>query len=398
MATPAPAAPAPGASYLIQNYGRSSVRFVRGNGCYLEDADGKTYLDAFAGVAVSALGYAHPKLVAAISRQAAAVTHVSNYYTIQEQETLAQLLVQAAFPGRVMFCNSGTEANEAALKIVRLWGNQVHEGRKTRLISFHGGFHGRTLGALALTANPKYREPFAPLAPVDFVPFGDVAAFTAAMGDDVAGVFLEPIQGEGGVVPAPEGFLATVRKLCDQHGALLVADEVQTGISRTGSYFAHQPSGIVPDVMSLAKGLGGGVPIGAIVAVERAASLLKPGLHGTTFGGNPLACAAGIVVAQEALNPAMLAHVTARGQELHAGLRRVFGAAALDIRGRGLLCGVQLPVDPSAGLIVAAREQGLIVGPSANNTLRLAPPLIITAEQIAELCTRLEAAWRRVPA
>ena len=401
MATPAPVVqaqgvPAAGSSYLIQNYGRASVRFVRGQGCYLYDADGKAYLDAFAGVAVSALGYAHPRLVEAISRQAAAVTHVSNYYTIQEQETLAQLLVQAAFPGRVMFCNSGTEANEAALKIVRLWGNQVHGGRKTRLIAFHGGFHGRTLGALALTANPKYREPFAPLAAVDFVPFGDAAALAAAMGDDVAGVFIEPIQGEGGVIPAPEGFLKTVRELCDRHEALLVVDEVQTGASRTGSYFAHQHDGIVPDIMSLAKGIGGGVPIGAIVAVERAATLLKPGLHGTTFGGNPLACAAGIVVAQEVFTPAMTAQVTARGQELHAGLQRVFGSAALAIRGRGLLCGVQLPVDPSAKLIAAAREQGLIVGPSANNTLRLAPPLIISSAQIGELCTRLEAAWRSV--
>ena len=385
-------------SNLIQNYGRSSIRFVRGEGCYLIDSTGKSYLDAFAGVAVSALGYAHPALVEAISRQAAAVTHVSNYYTIQEQEELATALVTAAFPGKVMFCNTGTEANEAALKIVRLWGNVVHGGKKTRLISFTGGFHGRTLGALALTANPKYREPFAPLAPVDFVPFGDLAALTAAFGDEVAGVFIEPIQGEGGVVPAPAGFLAAIRALCDRHGALMVVDEVQTGMGRTGDNFAHQHDGVVPDIMSLAKGLGGGVPIGAIVAVDRAAELLKPGLHGTTFGGNPLACAAGLVVARETLTPAMIAQTRARGADLHAGLRQVFGDAALAIRGRGLLCGVQLPVDPSAKLIPLAREHGLIVGPSANNTLRLAPPLIITAAQIGELCTRLEAAWRSAQA
>lgn len=384
------------ASYLIQNYNRASVRFVRGQGCHLYDVDGKAYLDAFAGVAVSALGYAHPKLVEAISRQAAAVTHVSNYYTVQEQEDLARVLVQAAFPGRVMFCSTGTEANEAALKIVRLWGNQVHGGRKTRLIAFHGGFHGRTLGALALTANPKYREPFAPLAPVDFVPFGDAAAFDKAMGDDVAGVFVEPIQGEGGVVPAPAGFLQKLRALCDRHGALLVADEVQTGLSRTGRYFGHQHDDIAPDIMSLAKGLGGGVPIGAIVATERAAELLKPGLHGTTFGGNPLACAAGLVVAGEVLTPAFAANVSARGDELRAGLKRVFGGDAVDVRGRGLLCGVQLPVDPAAKLVAAARDQGLIVGPSANNTLRLAPPLIISSAQIAELCDKLSAAWRAV--
>ena len=384
------------ASYLIQNYNRASVRFVRGQGCHLYDADGKAYLDAFAGVAVCALGYAHPKLVEAISRQAAAVTHVSNYYTVQEQEDLARALVQASFPGRAMFCSTGTEANEAALKIVRLWGNQVHGGRKTRLISFHGGFHGRTLGALALTANPKYREPFAPLAPVDFVPFGDAAAFAKAMGDDVAGVFVEPIQGEGGVVPAPAGFLQTLRTLCDKHGALLVADEVQTGLSRTGRYFGYQHDGATPDIMSLAKGLGGGVPIGAIVATERAAELLKPGLHGTTFGGNPLACAAGLVVAGEVLTPAFAADVAARGEELRNGLKQVFGGEAIDVRGRGLLCGVQLPVDPAAKLVAASRDQGLIVGPSANNTRRLAPPMIISSAMIADWWGMLSAAGRAV--
>ena len=384
------------ASYLIQNYRRAALRFVRGSGCYLYDASGACYLDAFAGVAVSALGYAHPELVAAISTQAAAVTHVSNYYTVAEQEELARRLVEASFPGQVMFCNSGTEANEAALKIVRLWGNQVHGGRKTRLIAFTGGFHGRTLGALALTANPAYREPFAPLAPVQFVPFGDVATLTAVMGDDVAGVFVEPIQGEGGVMPAPTGFLAAIRHLCDQHGALLVADEVQTGMTRSGCYFGHQHDRITPDIMSLAKGLGGGVPIGAIVATPRAAELLKPGLHGTTFGGNPLACAAGLVVARQVLNPEMAVQVAARGEELRAGLRTVFAADAIEVRGRGLLCGAQLRVDPAAKLIAAAREQGLIVGPSANKTLRLAPPLIITSAQIGELCERLAKAWAAV--
>ena len=382
-------------SYLVQNYNRSAVRFVRGKGCYLYDSDGKGYLDAFAGVAVSALGYAHPALVEAISRQAAAVTHVSNYYTVQEQEDLAKLIVEGAFPGKVMFCNTGTEANEAALKLVRLWGNQVHAGKKQRLVAFHGGFHGRTLGALALTANTKYREPFAPLAPVEFLPYGDEAALTTAFshfGPEVAGVFIEPIQGEGGVIPAPAGFLKTLRALCDQHGALLVVDEVQTGMGRTGDNFAYQHDGIIPDIMSLAKGLGGGVPIGAIVCGPNA-DLFKPGLHGTTFGGNPLACAAGLVVAREVLAPAMNAHVRAMGKQLHTGLAKVFGESAIEIRGRGLLCGVQLTEDPSLKLIASARNQGLIVGPSANNTLRLAPPLIITANEIDELCAKLSLAW-----
>lgn len=392
MATPA----SQPTSYLIQNYNRSAIRFVRGAGCYLYDSEGREYLDAFAGVAVCSLGYAHPRLVEAVARQAAAVTHVSNYYTIQEQEDLARLLVQSAFPGRVMFVNSGTEANEAAIKVARLWGNVVHGGTKHRLVAFHGGFHGRTLGALALTANPKYREPFAPLAHVNFVPFGDPEALAAVMGPDVAAVMLEPIQGEGGVIPAPPGFLKQVRALCDQHGALMVVDEVQTGLSRTGDYFAHHHDGVIPDIMALAKGLGGGIPIGAIVCVERAAELLKPGLHGTTFGGNPLACAAGIVVAEEVLNPATINRVKALGQQLHAGLAKTFGSAALQIRGRGLLCGVQLPVDPAEKLIAAARTQGVIVGPSANNTLRLAPPLIISPAQIDELCQRLSSAWKSI--
>ncbi len=384
-------------SYLVHNYNRSAIRFVRGQGCYLYDKDGRAYLDAFAGVAVSALGYAHPQLIEALCKQVAAITHVSNYYTINEQEELAQALVEGSFPGKVMFCNSGTEANEAALKLVRLWGNRVHGGRKQRLIAFNGSFHGRTLGSLALTANPKYREPFAPLAPVEFLPFGDVAALTAAFADskgEVAGVFIEPIQGEGGVIPAPPGFLKALRWLCDQHEALLVVDEVQTGMGRTGDNFAYQHEGIAPDIMSLAKGLGGGVPIGAIVCNAKA-DLFRPGLHGTTFGGNPLACAAGIVVAREVLTPAMNVHVAAMGARLHAGLAHIFGSAALHIRGRGLLCGVQLPEDPATWLIAAAREQGLIVGPSGNNTLRLAPPLIITASEIDELLSKLQRAWKR---
>ncbi len=370
-------------SYLVQNYRRAAIRFVRGQGCRLYDTEGKGYLDAFAGVAVSALGYGHPRLVEAIARQAAAVTHVSNYYTIDEQERLAAALVQASFPGRVLFCNSGTEANECAFKVARLWSNQVHGGTKPLMLSFHGGFHGRTMGSLAVTANPSYRTPFAPLAECIFTPFNDAAALEAVFSDRIAAVWVEPVQGEGGVMPAAPGFLAKVRELCDRHGALLVMDEVQTGLTRCGAYFAHQIDGVTPDLMPLAKGLGGGVPIGACVMSERCAELLKPGLHGTTFGGNPLACAAGLVVAEEVLTPGMAAHVIARGEQLRAVLRATF-PEAIEVRGRGLLCGVQLPTDP-APLIAKARDLGLIVGPSANNTLRLAPPLVITAAEVDEI-------------
>jgi predicted acetylornithine/succinylornithine family transaminase len=385
MADPAAVAADP-TSCLVQNYSRQDVRFVRGEGCWLTDDQGRRHLDAFAGVAVSVLGHAHPGLVAAITRQLGTVVHTSNHYGIPEQEQLARELVAASFPGRVLFCNSGTEANEAAYKAVRLWGNVEHRGAKTRIIAFHGGFHGRTLGSLSLTANPQYREPFAPLPACDFLPYGDAAAFAAAMGPDVAGVFLEPIQGEGGVTVPPAGFLAAVRAGCDRHGALMVLDEVQTGVGRTGTCWAWQHEGVVPDIMSLAKGLGGGIPIGAIVAREHVAALIKPGLHGTTFGGNHLACAAGSTVLAEVRKPGFLEHVAARSRQLIAGLRALFPNQ--EVRGRGLLLGVQLAEAPGR-LVTAARAQGLIVGPAGNNTLRLAPPLVISEAEVAELLARL---------
>ena len=376
-------------SCLMQNYSRQDVRFVRGEGCWLTDDQGRRHLDAFAGVAVSVLGHCHPGLTAVITHQLQTVVHTSNHYGIREQDRLARDLVAASFPGRVLFCNSGTEANEAAYKAVRLWGNVQHGGRKTRMIAFQGGFHGRTLGSLSLTANPQYREPFAPLPPCEFLPYGDAAALAAAMGPDVAGVFLEPIQGEGGVNVPPAGFLAAVRRRCDEHGALMVLDEVQTGVGRTGACFAYQLDGVVPDIMSLAKGLGGGIPIGAIVAREHVAALIKPGLHGTTFGGNHLACAAGLTVLAEVRKPGFLEHVAARGRQLVDGLRALFPNQ--EVRGRGLLIGVQLSEAP-AKLVIAARAQGLIVGPSGNNTLRLAPPLVISEAEVGELLARLERA------
>ncbi len=393
MADTAPAA-AP-SSCLLGNYNRAAVRFVRGEGCWLIDDAGTRYIDAFAGVAVSTLGHGHPALVSAISHQAATLIHVSNYYASPQQEQLAARLVAHSFPGRVLFCNSGTESNEAAYKAARAWSNIVHDGRKPRIISFAGGFHGRTIGAVSVTANPKYREPFAPLPQplTEFLPFGDVAAFNAAMADNVCAVWIEPVQGEGGVMVAPPGFLAAVRAACTRHGALMVVDEVQTGISRSGKPFAYQYDGATPDIMCLAKGLGGGVPIGATMFGPSAWDLLKPGMHGTTFGGNPLAMAAGLAVTELAFTPDFLTHVNARSEQLITGLRRVF--AGQEVRGRGLLLGVQLDADPTA-MVAAARAHGAIVGPAGNNTLRLAPPLIISAAEIDELLTRLGAARRQV--
>jgi len=385
--------PAPIASALMQNYGRQDVRFVRGDGCYLTDDLGRRHLDAFAGVAVSCLGHGHPELVEAIQRQARELIHTSNHYGQIQQEELARALVDGAFPGRVLFCNSGTEANELAYKLARLWGNVAHGGRKTRMLAFANGFHGRTLGALSITANPAYREPFAPLPVAEFLPFGDLAALRAALRDDVCAVFAEPIQGEGGVNVPPAGFLAELRALCDRHQALLVLDEVQTGLGRTGRLFAWQHDGVAPDVMTLAKGLGGGVPIGAVVARDEVAALLKPGLHGTTFGGNHLACAAGLTVLRAVRRSGFLDNVTARGNQLMEGLRQLFPGH--QVRGRGLLVGVQLTAPP-ADLIKAALAEGLVVGPSGNNTLRVAPPLIVAPHQIDELLGKLAAARKRV--
>lgn len=373
----------------MQNYGRQDVRFVRGEGCWLWDDQGRAYLDGFAGVAVSSLGHAHPALVATITRQVAAVIHTSNHYHIPEQEALARVLVATTWPGKALFCNSGTEANEAAYKLCRLWGNVAHNGRKTRMIAFRGGFHGRTIGALSLTANPAYREPFAPLPATDFLPFGDLAALRAGLGDDVAGVWVEPIQGEGGVHVAPPGFLAELRTLCDRYQALLVIDEVQSGVGRTGRMWAYEHDGITPDIVCMAKGLGGGLPIGGIVARETVAALVKPGLHGTTFGGNHLACAAALTVLAEVGRSGFLEAVAARGAQLIAGLRRIFPGQ--EVRGRGLLVGVQLGEAPQK-LVTAARAEGLIVGPSGGNTLRLAPPLIISEAEIDELLLRLRRA------
>jgi acetylornithine/N-succinyldiaminopimelate aminotransferase len=387
--------PLPACPNLVQNYGRQDVRFVRGQGCWLFDDQGRRYLDGFAGVAVSSLGHAHPALVAAVANQAATLLHTSNHYHHPLQERLATRLAGLSGLPRAFFCNTGTEANEAAVKIARLW-SHAHGGAKPRLIAFEGSFHGRTLGSLALTHTPKYREPFQPLNVVDFVPFGDAAALERAMGDDVAGVFIEPIQGEAGVHVPPAGYLRRVRELCDRHRSLFVADEVQTGIGRTGLMFACEHEAVKPDLLCLAKALGGGVPIGAVVMTEETAALLKPGLHGTTFGGNQLACAAANAVLDVVGGDGFLAQVVAHGRQLSAGLARIF-PEAVQVRGQGLLIGVQLPTDPSA-IIKAGFDHGVVVGPAGGNVIRLAPPLTITADEVDELVSRLAAAKASVAA
>ncbi len=388
-----PLAPIPSHPHLVANYGRFDLRPVRGEGCWLIDGDGHRLLDGLAGIAVNSLGHGHPALVEAISSQAERLIHTSNYFHIGPQEELAALLCAGSFADKVFFCNSGAEANEAAYKLLRLWGNRVHGGHKTRILSATGSFHGRTMGALSLTCNPRHQDGFAPLLPIEYVPYGDSAALAATMDDRVAGVFLEPIQGESGINLPPDDYLPQVRALCDRHQALWVADEVQTGCGRCGQLFAHQWTPVHPDIMTLAKGLGGGVPIGAVAATAAVADLLIPGSHGSTFGGNHLACAAGAAVMRTISAPGFLDAINARGQQLHDGLHRICGDQAQDIRGRGLLWGVQLAKDPLP-VVKAALGHGLICGTAGNNVLRLAPPLIISADEIDILLERLAAAFK----
>ena len=366
---------------LIGVFGVPQLVLTRGDGCYVWDADGRRYLDLLGGIAVNALGHNHPALVAAVSKQASEVLHLSNFFTSPAQVGLAERileLAEAPAGSGVFFCNSGAEAIEAAIKMSRRTG-------RTRLLAAGGSFHGRTTGALALTSKEAYRSPFEPLIPeVGFVPFGDIDALRRAVDDRTAAIFLEPIQGEGGVVPATSAYLRAARGVADETGALLVLDEIQTGVGRTGEWFAFQDvPGLRPDVMTLAKGLGGGIPVGAVVAFgRRVRDLLGPGQHGTTFGGNPLAAAAGLAVLDEIARAGLLAHARAVGDHLADAVRALDHPRVTDVRGRGLLRAIALDGDIAPALVGAAREQGFIVNAVTPSAIRLAPPLIITAEQL----------------
>ena len=362
---------------MMNAFGAPKRVFERGEGVHLYDADGRRYIDLLSGLAVNALGHNHPAVTAAITEQLGRLGHVSNFFASEQQIRLAERL--AAFTGdpetRVFFTNSGTEANEAAFKLTRLTG-------RTKLVAMEGSFHGRTMGALALTHNPKYREPFEPLpGDVTFVPFGDVEALSAAVDERTAAIVLETVQGENGVVPAPEGFLAAARDIATDNGALLWIDEVQTGLGRCGEYLAHRADGVVADLITLAKGLGNGFPIGACLATGRAASLLQPGLHGTTFGGNPVAAAAGNAVL-DALEGGVLDNARTVGAWL-AGAVRGLGHPLIDgVRGRGLLLGVLLTRPVAAEVADAALEAGFVINAPRPGVLRLAPPLISTPHDL----------------
>jgi acetylornithine aminotransferase len=365
-------------SALMDNYGTPAIELISGQGAIVVDSDGKEYLDLLGGIAVNALGHAHPAVVAAVTRQISTLGHVSNFFTHPGVLTLAERLLDiagATGDGRVLFTNSGAEANEAAFKISRLTG-------RTRIVAAEKAFHGRTMGALAMTGQPAKRAPFEPMPPeVIFVPFGDAAALSAAVDDTVAAVILEPILGEAGVIPAPDGYLAHARSVSADHGALLIIDEVQTGIGRTGGWFAHSASGIRPDVITLAKGLGGGLPIGAVIGLGRAASLLTPGTHGSTFAGNPVCAAAALAVLDTITNDRLLDHVDALGKHLATSIEGLGHPLIAGVRGRGLLLGIALTRPVAVDAQKAATARGFIVNAPAMDLIRLAPPLILTVEQ-----------------
>ena len=364
-------------SAVMNTYGSPSLALVRGEGAVVTDETGQSYVDLFGGVAVNVLGHAHPAVVEAVSRQVATLGHVSNLFASGPVVALAErLLALAGRPGAVFFCNSGAEAVEAAFKLSRRTG-------RGRAVATDGAFHGRTMGALALTGQPAKADPFRPLpGAVTHVPYGDAGALEAAVDGDTAMVILEPIQGENGVVVPPPGYLTAAREITARHGTLLVLDEVQTGIGRTGYWYAHQAEAVEPDVITLAKGLGGGLPLGACMAFGDAATLLGPGSHGSTFGGNPVCCAAALAVLDTIEAEGLLDHVKRIGERLRHGIEALGHPLVREVRGAGLLLAVVLREPVSGALASAFTQAGYLTNPVQPNLLRLAPPLILTPEQV----------------
>jgi acetylornithine/N-succinyldiaminopimelate aminotransferase len=366
---------------MMDNYGTPPLALVSGDGAVVTDADGKSYLDLLAGIAVNLLGHRHPAVIDAVTRQLNTLGHTSNLYATEPGIALAEALVErlgADAETRVFFCNSGTEANEVAFKISRLAG-------RTKLVAAQEAFHGRTMGSLALTGQPTKQAPFKPLpGEVTHVPYGDADALATAVSDETAAVFLEPIMGESGIVVPPAGYLVAAREITARHGALLVLDEVQTGMGRTGAFFAHQHDGITPDMITLAKGLGGGLPIGACLAVGPAANLLTPGLHGSTFGGNPVCAAAALAVLRTLSDDSLISRADVLGKFLSHGIESMNHPLVDHVRGRGLLRGMVLTAPRAKPIEAAARDAGFLVNAAAPDVVRLAPPLVITEAQIDE--------------
>ena len=386
-------------AHVLKNYGRPALTLTRGSGSWVWDDQGGKYLDFTSGIAVSALGHCHPHWVASVQRQAGELIHVSNLFRNPNQGELARRLVGYAGPGRVFFCNSGAEANEGLLKLARLHGATKaggQEGVCYKVICAKSAFHGRTFGGMSATPQEKIQKGFRPLVPgFAYGELNNLASFEALIDDQTAAIFVETIQGEGGVNPATPEFLLGLRKLCNDHNLLLILDEVQCGIGRTGKFYAFEHAGVRPDAIGMAKGLGGGFPIGAIWIGEKAAELFQPGMHGTTFGGTPLACAAGLAVLDIIERENLLAHVTKASVVWHAALQTLakeFPAQVLGVRGLGFMVGLQLASDPAA-YVAALREAGLLVPSAGGNVIRLLPPLNATADELARSVAILRAVF-----
>jgi len=380
---------------VLPTYNRAPLSFVRGEGSWLVTGDGSRYLDLGAGIAVNALGHAHPALVAALGAQAAQLWHVSNLYSIPQQEKLAALLVDRSFADTVFFTNSGTEAAELAIKMARKYWYDQGQPERIEIVTFEGAFHGRSTGAIAAAGSEKMTKGFGPLMPgFRVLPFGDHDALRAAITSRTAAVMLEPIQGEGGIRVLPDACLKGLRDLCDATGALMILDEVQCGMGRTGRLFAHEWAGITPDIMMVAKGIGGGFPLGAVLATERAASGMVAGTHGSTYGGNPLGCAVGVAVVEIIADDAFLAEVTRKGALLRQkleGLVAAHPAVFEGVRGQGLMLGLKCRAAP-ADVVKAGYAQHLLTVPAADNVLRLLPALNIPDADLAEAVVRLDRA------
>jgi acetylornithine aminotransferase len=384
---------------IARTYNRLPLVFVRGEGCTLWDAEGKSYTDFLAGIAVCSLGHAHPDVTEAICRQAGQLVHVSNlFYTVPQIE-LAARLVENSFADRVFFCNSGAEANEAAIKLARKYFAVKGETRRYRIISMKQSFHGRTLGALAATGQRKIQEGYEPLLPgFTYIPYNDARALAESMSPEVCAVMLEPIQGEGGIICPSPGYLAEVRRICDEHGALLIYDEVQTGMGRTGRLFAYEHSGVRPDIMTLAKALGNGLPVGAMLATEQAAAAFTHGSHATTFGGSPVVCAAALAVLKCIQRDNLLEKCRLTGQYFKDRLMSLKDKHAVvkDVRGLGLLLGMELARE-GAPVVRACLEKGYIINCIQNNVLRFAPPLIVSTTAVDDLIACLDRVLAEAP-
>ncbi|MGB3875088.1 MAG: aspartate aminotransferase family protein [Shinella zoogloeoides] len=389
------------AAPLYETYMRAPLRFTRGEGVWLVTEDGERYLDFAAGVAVNSLGHAHPHLVAALKDQADKVWHLSNLYEIPGQESLGRRLTEATFADKVFFTNSGAEALECAIKTARRYHFAKGHPGKYHILTFEGAFHGRTIATIAAGGQEKYIEGFGPKAPGFLkLPFGDIAAVRDAITEETAGILIEPVQGEGGLRPVPKEFMQELRRLCDEYGLLLILDEVQTGVGRTGRLFAHESAGVTPDIMAIAKGIGGGFPLGACLATNEAAAGMVAGTHGSTYGGNPLAMAVGNAVLDVVLEDGFLQHVRDVALVFRQGLAALkdrFPEVIEDIRGEGLMLGIKAKV-PVADLLKAVRAENLLAVPAGDNVLRLLPPLVVTAEEAREGLARIERAAEKLTA